>query len=256
MPEGDTVWLAAKHLTPPSPTRCSARPTSGVPPARHHRPGRAARPGGRRPRQAPADPARRRAHPAHALPHGRQLAPLPPGETWRGGPDHEVRVVLEVPDRAAVGYRLPVVELAPDHRGGHASSGTSVPTCSTTPGVRPTWPRPYVACGRGPTARSGSRCSTRPAGRAREPLHERLCFLRGLSPWTPVSAVDTATASRRWSRSAVGCSGPTARPRRRSRPATPAAAGSTGSSSGPGSPAAGAGPRSVRPSRATHLDSG
>ena len=36
-----------------------------------------------------------------------------PGTRWTGGPDHEVRLVLAVPDRVAVGYRLPVVELLP-----------------------------------------------------------------------------------------------------------------------------------------------
>jgi len=37
-------------------------------------------------------------------------------ERWRGGPAHEVRVVLENADWAAVGYRLPVVELLPTSR--------------------------------------------------------------------------------------------------------------------------------------------
>jgi endonuclease VIII len=36
-----------------------------------------------------------------------------PGSRWRGGPAHEVRVVLTTDDRVAVGYRLPVVELLP-----------------------------------------------------------------------------------------------------------------------------------------------
>ena len=36
-----------------------------------------------------------------------------PTSRWTGGPDHEVRVVLAVHDRVAVGYRLPVVELLP-----------------------------------------------------------------------------------------------------------------------------------------------
>jgi formamidopyrimidine-DNA glycosylase len=42
-----------------------------------------------------------------------------PGERWTGGPDWQVRVVLEVADRVAVGYRLPVIELLPtsdEHR--------------------------------------------------------------------------------------------------------------------------------------------
>lgn len=36
-----------------------------------------------------------------------------PGARWTGGPDHQVRVVLTVADRVAVGYRLPVLELIP-----------------------------------------------------------------------------------------------------------------------------------------------
>jgi len=34
-----------------------------------------------------------------------------PGQGWSGGPASQVRVVLEVPDRIAVGFRLPVVEI-------------------------------------------------------------------------------------------------------------------------------------------------
>jgi endonuclease-8 len=34
-----------------------------------------------------------------------------PGESWRGGPDHQVRVVLETAPWVAVGYRLPVLNL-------------------------------------------------------------------------------------------------------------------------------------------------
>ncbi|MBT2440378.1 Fpg/Nei family DNA glycosylase [Streptomyces sp. ISL-36] len=33
------------------------------------------------------------------------------GERWRGGPDHQIRAILGTPDRTAVGYRLPVLEL-------------------------------------------------------------------------------------------------------------------------------------------------
>ena len=38
------------------------------------------------------------------------------GERWRGGPQHQVRVVLETARWQAVGYRLPVVELLPRDR--------------------------------------------------------------------------------------------------------------------------------------------
>lgn len=36
-----------------------------------------------------------------------------PGDRWTGGPDRQVRVVLDNADWQAVGYRLPVVELLP-----------------------------------------------------------------------------------------------------------------------------------------------
>jgi len=36
-----------------------------------------------------------------------------PGETWRGGPEHQVRAVLRTEDRVLVGYRMPVLELIP-----------------------------------------------------------------------------------------------------------------------------------------------
>jgi endonuclease-8 len=33
------------------------------------------------------------------------------GERWRGGPDHQIRAILATADLSAVGYRLPVLEL-------------------------------------------------------------------------------------------------------------------------------------------------
>lgn len=39
-----------------------------------------------------------------------------PGSRWRGGPEHEVRVVLTTTDRVAVGYRMPIIELLPTAR--------------------------------------------------------------------------------------------------------------------------------------------
>ncbi|MFI9644682.1 Fpg/Nei family DNA glycosylase [Streptomyces sp. NPDC052040] len=41
------------------------------------------------------------------------------GQRWNGGPAHQIRVILGVADRTAVGYRLPVLELlrtADEHR--------------------------------------------------------------------------------------------------------------------------------------------
>lgn len=39
-----------------------------------------------------------------------------PESTWKGGPEHEIRVVLKVEDWTAVGYRLAIVELLPTDR--------------------------------------------------------------------------------------------------------------------------------------------
>ncbi|MDQ1600728.1 MAG: endonuclease, partial [Actinomycetota bacterium] len=40
------------------------------------------------------------------------------GDRWRGGPEREVRLLLENDTWQAVGYRLPVIELLPrDHEG-------------------------------------------------------------------------------------------------------------------------------------------
>lgn len=36
-----------------------------------------------------------------------------PASKWKGGPDHDIRVILKVEDWTAVGYRLAIVELLP-----------------------------------------------------------------------------------------------------------------------------------------------
>ena len=41
----------------------------------------------------------------------------PPGGSWSGGPDWQVRAVLGTAEHVAVGYRLPVLELVPTPRG-------------------------------------------------------------------------------------------------------------------------------------------
>ena len=57
-----------------------------------------------------------------------------PGDRWTGGPDWQVRAVLETASWQAVGYRLPVVDCwRPPTR--TASSGTSGPTCSGPTGT-------------------------------------------------------------------------------------------------------------------------
>lgn len=116
MPEGDTVWLAGQHLHEALAGRLLVRSDFRVP------------------RLATVDLSGRSvlevvSRGKHLLLRFAAYGSDPPltlhthfrmdgtwhlyalGERWRGGPDHDIRVVLEVPDRVAVGYRLPVVEL-------------------------------------------------------------------------------------------------------------------------------------------------
>ena len=79
MPEGDTVWLAGRRLHDALAGRVLTRTDFRVPQlATADLTGRDRDRGGQ-PRQAPAAPDRRRPDPAHPLPDGRRLAPLPPG---------------------------------------------------------------------------------------------------------------------------------------------------------------------------------
>lgn len=115
MPEGDTVWLAGQHLHEALAGRGLVRTDFRVPTL------------------ATADLAGHEV--LEVVSRGKHLltrisgnVPLTlhthfrmdgtwhlyrPGAAWTGGPAWQVRVVLEVEDRVAVGFRLPVVELVP-----------------------------------------------------------------------------------------------------------------------------------------------
>ena len=111
MPEGDTVWLAARRMNAALAGKVLRRSDFRVPAlATVDLVGRTV-----------TEFASRGKHMLLRLDDGRTLHThfemdgewhlYAPGERWRGGPDHEVRVVLETDDTVAVGYRLPVVEL-------------------------------------------------------------------------------------------------------------------------------------------------
>jgi endonuclease-8 len=111
VPEGDTVWLAGKRLHAALADRVLTTSDFRVP------------------QLATTDLTGRRV--LEVVPRGKHLLTrveggltlhthfrmdgtwhlYRPGERWRGGPDHEVRVVLGNAEWTAVGYRLPVVEL-------------------------------------------------------------------------------------------------------------------------------------------------
>ncbi|WP_327288392.1 DNA-formamidopyrimidine glycosylase family protein [Streptomyces sp. NBC_01198] len=109
-----------------------------------------------------------------------------PGERWRGGAEHQVRAVLGNEARTAVGYRLPVLELLPTAEEsqvvGHLGPDL----------LGPGW--------------DAAAALTRLAEQPERPLGEalldqrnlagignvyvaELCFLRGVTPWTPFGEV-------------------------------------------------------------------
>ena len=113
MPEGDTVWLAARRLDDALAGDELTRSDFRVP------------------RLATVDLSGRRVHGVRS--YGKHLLfrldgaltlhthfrmdgswhLYRPGRPWRGGPDWQVRAVLQTAQWSAVGYRLPVVELLP-----------------------------------------------------------------------------------------------------------------------------------------------
>ena len=105
------------------------------------------------------------------------------GQPWRGGPAHEVRVVLETARWTALGYRLPVVEVLAtrdEHRAvGHLGPDLLGPDWNPAEAVRrlaaqPDRPLGVALLDQRTLAGLGNlyRCE--------------LCFLRGVTPWTPV----------------------------------------------------------------------
>jgi endonuclease VIII len=114
-----------------------------------------------------------------------------PGRSWRG-PRHEVRAVMGVADRVAVGYRLHDLALLPtaheDRMVGHLGPDL----------LHPDW-GPELA------GSAAARLAARPDRELGLALLDQtvmagvgniyrseVCFLLGVSPWTPVSEVDPA----------------------------------------------------------------
>lgn len=108
------------------------------------------------------------------------------GERWRGGAEHQVRAVLANEERTAVGYRLPVLEL--------------LPTADEPQVVGHLGPD-LLGSGWDPAAALARLAAgpERPVGEAL--LDQRnlagignvyaveLCFLRGVTPWTPFGEI-------------------------------------------------------------------
>ncbi len=112
-----------------------------------------------------------------------------PDQRWRGGPDWQVRAVLAVSSWTAVGYRLPVVELL-DTSAEHTVVGHLGPDL-----LGPGWDADLVQAN---LAAQGRRAigaalldQTLLAGLGNL-YRTEVCFLAGVTPWTPAAEVDLA----------------------------------------------------------------
>jgi endonuclease-8 len=186
MPEGDTVWLAARRMNAALAGQVLRRSDFRVPAlATVDLAGRTV-----------TEVVSRGKHLLTRLDDGRTLHThfrmdgtwhlYAPGERWRGGPGHWVRVVLETDTAVAVGYRLPVVELLPpggeQDAVGHLGPDLLGPDWDLDEAVR--------------RLRQNEAREVAPALLDQRNLagignlyKSEALFLRGVSPWTPVGDV-------------------------------------------------------------------
>jgi endonuclease-8 len=109
-----------------------------------------------------------------------------PGAPWRGGPGHEIRAVLATPDRTAVGYRLPVLELLrtgeEDRVVGHLGPDLLGPDWDADEALRRLLAGPDRPIG-------SALLDQRNLAGIGNVYKAELLFLSGISPWTKVHDV-------------------------------------------------------------------
>jgi endonuclease-8 len=114
-----------------------------------------------------------------------------PGERWRGGPDHEIRAVLETAPWTAVGYRLPVLDLvATDTEEtvvGHLGPDLLSPSFNRDLAIANIEADPERTI-------SEALLDQRNLAGIGNFYRNEVCFLLGLHPWRPVSTVDVPAA--------------------------------------------------------------
>ncbi|MFF9907486.1 Fpg/Nei family DNA glycosylase [Streptomyces olivaceus] len=192
MPEGDTVWQAARRLHDALAGKVLTRSDFRVP------------------RYATADLTGRAV--LDVTPRGKHLLTrveggltvhshlrmdgswkvFAPGQRWRGGPAHQIRVILATADRTAVGYRLPVLEIlrtADEQRVvGHLGPDL----------LGPDWD-PVRALGnlRADPGRSVGEAllDQRNLAGVGNVYKSELCFLLGVTPWLPVGELPADRAT-------------------------------------------------------------
>ncbi|MEU1513744.1 DNA-formamidopyrimidine glycosylase family protein [Streptomyces sp. NPDC005811] len=114
------------------------------------------------------------------------------GERWKGGPAHQIRVVLGAEDRTAVGYRLQVMELLRTTEEGRVV-GHLGPDL-----LGPDWnPDLALANLRADPARplGEGLLDQRNLAGIGNVYKSELCFLLGVTPWLPVGALPADRAA-------------------------------------------------------------
>ena len=181
VPEGDTVWLAARRMHAALAGKVLRRSDFRVPSlATLDLAGRTVR-----------EFVSRGKHMLMRLDDGRTLHThfemdgswhlYRPGERWRGGPAHHVRVVLETDDAVAVAYRMPVVELlataAEDDVVGHLGPDVCGPDWDAAEALRRLRERPDREIG-------PALLDQRNLAGIGNLYKAEVLFLRGVTPWT------------------------------------------------------------------------
>lgn len=114
-----------------------------------------------------------------------------PGEKWRGGPDYQVRAVLETPVWVAVGFRLPVLELvatdAEDTVVGHLGPDLLSPDFDREQAIANLAADPDRTI-------SEALLDQRNLAGIGNIYRTEVCYLLGLHPWRPVGTVDLGAA--------------------------------------------------------------
>jgi endonuclease-8 len=114
-----------------------------------------------------------------------------PGERWRGGPDHQIRAVLETAAWTAVGYRLPVLELvatdAEESVVGHLGPDLLSPSFDRAQAIANLEADPDRTV-------SEALLDQRNLAGIGNFYRTEVCFLLGLHPWRSVSSVDVPAA--------------------------------------------------------------